>query len=77
MHQPSVRVLKLISGALDMSTEMLLAQAGLLDPHPADAAKADAQPPLESVEAAIGAEDRLDDDQKAALLAVYRSMLRS
>ena len=77
MHQPSVRVLKLISGALDMSTEMLLAQAGLLDPHPADTATADARPRPESVEAAIGADDRLDSEQKAALLAVYRSMLRS
>lgn len=77
MHQPSVRVLKLISGALGVSTEMLLAQTGLLDPQPAaDAGSADAMPPSESAEIAIQADDRLDDEQKAALLAVYRSMLR-
>jgi transcriptional regulator with XRE-family HTH domain len=94
MHQPSVRVLQLISGALDLSAEMLLAQAGLLDPRPpaassdpsnsgragsdpasSDPAGADAPPP-ESVQAAIEADDRLDDEQKRAILAVYRSMLR-
>ena len=31
LHQPSVRVLKLLSDALDVSAETLLAQAGLLD----------------------------------------------
>jgi len=49
-HPPSVLVLKLISGALGVSTEMLLAQTSVLDPHPADAAKADAQQPPESTE---------------------------
>jgi transcriptional regulator with XRE-family HTH domain len=82
MHQPSVRVLQLISGALDVSAEMLLAQAGLLDPYPADtagssgSAGADAPPPA-SVEAAIEADDRLHDEQKQAFLAIYRSMLRT
>ena len=74
MHQPSVRVLKLLSGALDVSAEMLLAQAGLLDLRPEDTA--DAPPVPESVEAAVEADDRLDDEQKRAILAVYRSMLR-
>src|ERR1700730_1157227 len=31
LHEPSVRVLKAIAGALDLSAETLLAQAGLLD----------------------------------------------
>jgi transcriptional regulator with XRE-family HTH domain len=76
MHQPSVRVLKLLSGALGVSAEMLLAQAGLLDSLPADGAHPDAPPLPESVADAIGADSRLDDEQKTALLAVYRSMLR-
>jgi transcriptional regulator with XRE-family HTH domain len=76
MHQPSVRVLQLISGALDVSAEMLLAQAGLFDSSPAATAGADTPPPA-SVEAAIEADDRLDDEQKRAILAVYRSMLRA
>jgi len=82
LHQPSVRVLKLLSGALNVSAETLLAQAGLLDEaagtmagtgHPA--AHGERRPT--SVEAAIGADARLADEQKAALLAVYHSMLRS
>jgi transcriptional regulator with XRE-family HTH domain len=77
LHQPSVRVLKAISGALNLSAESLMAQAGLIDaiastdkggPAPADAE------PLPT-EDAIKADPRLGDDQKAALIAVYRSML--
>jgi transcriptional regulator with XRE-family HTH domain len=81
LHQPSVRVLKLLSGALNVSAETLLAQAGLLDSAVAGdlAAKGDtsAEAPPDSVESAIVADSRLADEQKAALLAVYHSMLRS
>ena len=78
MHVPSVRVLKLLSEALNVSVETLLAQAGLLDPAPSgDGAAAADGPPASSVESAISAEERLADEQKAALIAVYRSMLRS
>ena len=82
LHQPSVRVLKAISGALNLSAETLLTQAGLIDsmvPAVADAqAEADgaaARPDLPDTEDAIRADLRLSDDQKAALIAVYRSML--
>ena len=79
MHQPSVRVLQLLSGALDVSTEMLLTQAGLVKPadgsDPA-APPAPGEPPPDPVETAILAQGRLDDEQKAALLGVYHSMLR-
>jgi len=76
LHLPSVRVLKLLSEALNVSAETLLAQAGLLDLAPSgDGAAAD-RPPASSVESAINAEERLADEQKAALIAVYRSMLR-
>jgi transcriptional regulator with XRE-family HTH domain len=85
MHQPSVRVLQRISGALDVSAEMLLAQAGLLDLCPADTAGSSgtagtagtAAAPLASVEAAIKADDRLHHEQKRAFLAIYHSMLRA
>ena len=73
LHQPSVRVLKLLSGALNVSAETLLAQAGLIDQGRPDPP----EPAVSSVEAAIAADERLADEQKAALLAVYRSMLRS
>jgi transcriptional regulator with XRE-family HTH domain len=45
MHQPSVRVLKLIAEALNISAETLLVQAGLLDAEDPDAA---ARPPSRS-----------------------------
>jgi transcriptional regulator with XRE-family HTH domain len=78
MHVPSVRVLKLLSEALNVSVETLLAQAGLLDLAPSgDGAAAADGPPASPVESAISAEERLADEQKAALIAVYRSMLRS
>ncbi len=75
LHQPSVRVLRLLADALNLSAESLLAQAGLFDPGPDPAGpEADGSPQL--VESVIRADSRLDDEQKAALLAVYRSMLR-
>lgn len=72
MHQPSVRVLKQLSDALNVSAEMLLAQAGLIDRH--TDAKATAEE--SAVEHAIRTDATLDDSQKAALLAVYQSMSR-
>jgi transcriptional regulator with XRE-family HTH domain len=73
LHQPSVRVLKLISDALNVSAETLLAEAGLIDPAgPGEDARGAGSP---STEDAIRADERLSGDQKAALIAVYRSML--
>ena len=66
LHQPSVRVLKAIAGALNMSAEALMVQAGLLD-EPEDGE------PVPSVTDAVRADPDLTDEQKAALLAVYRS----
>ena len=78
LHQPSVRVLKLISEALDVSAETLLAQAGLLDPDRAGGqARPAAAPAPATRRRAIRADQRLTDDQKSALITVYRSMLRS
>jgi transcriptional regulator with XRE-family HTH domain len=77
LHQPSVRVLKALSDALNVSAETLMTQAGLID---AVAAEAGADPQqgdsaAPQTEDAIRADDRLSADQKAALIAVYRSML--
>ena len=78
LHLPSVRVLKLLSEALNVSVETLLAQAGLLDPAPLrDGAAATDEPPASPEESAISADERLAGEQKAALIAVYRTMLRS
>src|SRR5215469_14006180 len=75
LHQPSVRVLRLLADALNVSAETLLAEAGLLE-HGADVVRGESDGGPTAVEAVIRADARLDDEQKAALLAVYRSMLR-
>lgn len=73
LHQPSVRVIRLISDALNVSTETLLAQAGLL--HRDSANGASAPTGASDIESAIHAEQRLTAEQKSALIAVLRSML--
>ena len=76
LHEPSVRVLKAISDALNVSAETLLAQAGLVDAVVGESADGAAETGQEEqTENAIVADRRLNDDQKAALLAVYRSMV--
>ena len=83
LHQPSVRVLKAISDALNLSAETLLAQAGLIDAVTGKSPEADETGRPDGGETAqkartedvIGTDERLSDDQKAALIAVYRSMV--
>jgi transcriptional regulator with XRE-family HTH domain len=70
LHQPSVRVLKAISDALNVSAETLMAQAGLID----DGADTDEAAEEPSAEDAIRADKRLSPEQRDALIAVYRSM---
>jgi transcriptional regulator with XRE-family HTH domain len=74
MHQPSVRVLKLIAEALNVSAETVLVQAGLLGGH--NEGGAEGGRITEQVTALIWADNRLSESQKAALVAVYESMLQ-
>lgn len=74
LHQPSVRVLKLLAEALNVSAETLLMQAGLLSGNDED--DTDSGRTTEQVTALIRADKRLTEAQQAALLAVYDSMLR-
>jgi transcriptional regulator with XRE-family HTH domain len=69
LHAPSVRVLKSIAGALNVSAESLLVQAGLIEASASDA------PPIPTVVDAVRADPRLNDDQRRALLSVYRSFV--
>jgi transcriptional regulator with XRE-family HTH domain len=69
LHQPSVRVLKAIANALNLSAETLLVQAGLLEDDGEEGAAA-----RSSVESAIRTDPILSDDQKEALINVYRAM---
>ena len=72
LHQPSVRVLKSIANALNVSAETLLVQAGLLEN---DAEGGEAAAAGSSVESAIRTDPVLGDDQKEALINVYRAMV--
>lgn len=64
LHEPSVRVLRSIADALNVSAETLFEQAGLVG---------DRGRHVESTESAIRADCRLTDAQRRALLTVYRS----
>jgi transcriptional regulator with XRE-family HTH domain len=78
LHEPSVRVLKAISDALNLSAETLLAEAGLIDAIAGSnegGEPAGAKPAALPTEEAIRGDERLSENQKAALIAVYRSML--
>jgi transcriptional regulator with XRE-family HTH domain len=71
LHEPSVRVLRSLSAALDVSVESLLGQAGLFEEEGATP-----PPPAPgATEAAILGDPRLNEDQKQALLAVYRTLV--
>ena len=72
LHQPSVRVLRAIAEALNVPAEQLLAQAGLLRHDRASGGEASAR--TGTVDAIL-ADPALTDDQRQALLAVYRSFL--
>jgi len=80
LHEPSVRVLRSIAAALNMSAETLLAQAGLLDAAggtPAAATHTGKKDDARPTEAAIRLDPDLSESQKEALLAVYRSFLNA
>ena len=67
LHEPSIRVIRSIANALDISTETLLAQVGLVGDETKEGRVHGA------TEAAISADPYLTDGQREALLAVYRS----
>jgi transcriptional regulator with XRE-family HTH domain len=74
LHQPSVRVLRSLADALNVSAETLLTQAGLIEDDEADpAGTRDAAPGPARTVAAILADPTLTPEQREALLSVYRS----
>jgi transcriptional regulator with XRE-family HTH domain len=66
LHQPSVTIIKTLANALGVSPEDLLAHAAGIDAQPGN------EP---NIEAVIRNDARLNESQKSAMLAVYRSML--
>ena len=69
LSEPSARVLKSIAQALNLSAEVLFAQAGLMP--------ASIQPDDDATETALRVDPRLTEPQKRALLAVYRSYIEA
>jgi transcriptional regulator with XRE-family HTH domain len=68
LHEPSVRVLRSIADALNLSAGTLFEQAGLIS---------DTEGSSHSVtEHAIGSDRRLTDFQRRAMLGVYRSYVQ-
>ena len=65
LYQPSAQVLKSLAGALELSAEELYRRAGLLD-EDGDSA------PAPSVEETIRLDEALTEEQKEALIGVYR-----
>ena len=64
LHAPSVRVLKSLADAFNLSAETMLEQAGLVDESGGEGTP--------DTEAVIRSDPRLSEAQKEALLAVYR-----
>ena len=64
LHEPSVRILRSIAEALNLSAETVLEQAGLLSRDEAEAT---------NTADAIRHDPDLNEDQKLALLSVYHS----
>lgn len=82
LHEPSIRVLKSIAAALNLSAETLLAQAGLLEARSAEAADgdlteaaADAVPKGSETIAAIQRDPDLSEEHRQELLQRYRAMV--
>lgn len=74
LHQPSLKVLRSIADALNLSTEQMLAQAGWM--MRGNGNGRDAEPAAEGdTEAAIRRDPRLSPEQREALLGVYRSFV--
>jgi transcriptional regulator with XRE-family HTH domain len=78
LHQPSIRVLRSIAGALNVSADTLLVQAGLLDDDdPGRRPTADTDPDAAAAvdtEAAILRDPALRPEDREALVRVYRSL---
>jgi transcriptional regulator with XRE-family HTH domain len=74
LHQPSLRVLRAIADALHVPVDQLLTEAGLL-PEEDDAQHPAADGGAGSTVAAILADPLLNDEQRQALISVYRSFV--
>jgi transcriptional regulator with XRE-family HTH domain len=75
LHQPSLKVLRSIADALELSTEQLLIQAGWTSAGRDGARPAHDATGAGDTEEAIRKDPRLTPEQRTALLRVYRSFV--
>ncbi|RZT85354.1 transcriptional regulator with XRE-family HTH domain [Pseudonocardia sediminis] len=77
LHQPSLKVLRSIADALHLNTDQMLRQAGWSTAD--DESEEDVEPATSSsavdTEAVIRADPRLSEEQRTALIGVYRSFV--
>jgi len=66
LRKPSAEILQQIARALEISAETLYERAGMLDPREAQG---------NAVVDAVANDIRLNDEQKQAMLAIYRSFV--
>jgi transcriptional regulator with XRE-family HTH domain len=76
IHQPSVAVIRSLAEALDLSAELLLAEAAGLKRAVGEETEV-RRSRSAGVESAIQADDLLTASQKRALRSVYRSMIEA
>lgn len=69
LHEPSIRVVRAMSKALNIQVETMLAYAGLLEESVTGNSSST------DTESAIRCDSALSNDQKQALLGVYRSFV--
>jgi len=75
LHQPSLKVLRAIGDALNIDAQDLLGQAGFGLRAPSVDGEPDTRSHAGDTEATIMADPRLNDEQRHALIGVYRSFL--
>ena len=71
LHQPSLRVLRSIADALNLSSDTLMSQAGMASARDRENGA------VSGTEAAIHADPELGPEERETLLRVYRSLRRS
>ena len=72
LHEPSVRVVNALAGALNLPSDKLLKFLRIHDDSIGERGEPEVEP---STESAILTDDRLSDTQKQSLLDVYRAFL--
>ena len=75
LHQPSLKVLRSIADALDISTEHMLAQAGVVTASARTVSETVTSSGDQGTVEAILGDEALRDDEKQAMLALYKTFI--